>query len=87
MVLKIKEEMATIDGLSNLYQQVKPTNWKVLSTIQANPQTKSERAAVQFLKHYARGMDHAQLNAFLRYVTVTDVHCVPVISVQFSTLD
>ena len=42
MVLKSKEEMATIEGLSDLYEQVKPTNRKVLSMIQAVPQTNSE---------------------------------------------
>jgi len=87
MILKGKEEVATIEGLSNLYQKVKPTNRKVLSMIEADPQNNSERAAVDFLKRFVRGMDQAQLNSFLRYVTGADVICVPHISVQFSTLD
>lgn len=87
MILQGKEEMATIEGLSNLYQKVKPTNRKVLSMIEADPQNNSERAAVDFLKRFVREMDQAQLNSFLRYVTGADVICVPHISVQFSTLD
>jgi len=87
MILKSNEEMATIEGLSNLYQKVKPTNRKVLSMIQADPQNNSEQAAVDFLKCFVRGMDQAQLNSFLRYATGADVLCVPHISVQFSTLD
>ena len=85
--VKSEDEMATIEGLSNLYQNVKPTNRNVLSMIQADPQNNSERAAVDFLKRFVRGMDQAQLNSFLRYVTGVDVICVPHISVQFSTLD
>lgn len=42
MLLKSKEEMATIEGLSNLYQEVKHTNQKVLCMIQADPQNNSE---------------------------------------------
>ena len=84
MILKSNEEMATIEGLSNLYQKVKPTNRKVLSMIQADPQNNSEQAAVDFLKCFVRGMDQAQLNSFLRYATGADVLCVPHISVQFS---
>lgn len=34
MILKGKEEMATIEGLSTRYQKVKPTNRKVVSMIQ-----------------------------------------------------
>jgi len=75
--------MATIEGLSNLYQEVKHTNQKVLCMIQADPQNNSEWAAVDFLKCFVRWMDQAQPNSFLSYVKDTDVLCVPHISVQF----
>lgn len=49
MILKGKEEMATIEGLSTRYQKVKPTNQKVVRMIQVDPQNNSERAAEDFL--------------------------------------
>ena len=87
LVILKNKDMATREGLCNLYQKVKPTNRKVLSMIEADPQSNSERAAVDFLKRYVRGMDQAQLNSFLRFVTGANVLCVPHISIQFSTLD
>ena len=87
MILNSKEKLTTIESLCHLYQTVETTNRKVLSMIQADPQSNSERAAAEFLKHFVRGMDKAQLKSFLRYVTGADVICLPCISVQFSTLD
>lgn len=55
MILKNREDMATIEGLCNLYQKVKPTNWKVLSKVQADPQSNTKQAAVDFLKRFVRG--------------------------------
>ena len=87
MILNNKEKLTTIESLCHLYQTVETTNRKVLSMIQADPQSNSEGAAAEFLKHFVRGMDKAQLKSFLRYVTGADVICLPCISVQFSTLD
>ena len=87
MILNSKEKLITIESLCHLYQTGEPTNRKVQSMIQADPQNNSERAATEFLKRFVRGMDEAQLKSFLRYVTGADVICVPCISVQFSTLD
>ena len=87
MILNGKEKLTKIESLCHLYQTVETTNRKVLSMIQADPQSNSERAAAEFLKHFVRGMDKAQLKSFLRYVTGADVICLPCISVQFSTLD
>lgn len=42
--------------------------------IQADPQNDSERAAVDFLKRFVRGMDQAQLNSFLRWISKTAHH-------------
>ena len=87
MMLKSKDGMATIQGLCNMYQRIEPTNRKVLSMIRADPQNNSERAAVDFLNRFVRGMDQAQLKSFLRFVTGADALCVPFISVHFTTLD
>jgi len=87
MMVKSKDELATIEGLCDLYQTVAPTNRKVLSMLRADPQNNSERAALDFLKRFVRGMDTPQLKSFLRYVTGADALCVPYISVQFSSLD
>jgi len=87
MMVKSKDEIATIEGLCNLYQTVAPTNRKVLSMVRTDPQNNSERAALDFLERFVKGMDTLQLKSFLRYVTGADALCVPYISVQFSSLD
>ena len=55
--------------------------------VQAVPQSNAERAAVDYLKRFIRGLDQSQLKAFLRYVTGADVICVKHIVVEFSTLE
>lgn len=85
--LKGKKEFSTTEDLCNLYQRIKPTNRKVISMLKADPNNNSERAALDFLKRFVRGMGEAQLSSFMRYVTGADVLCVPQISVQFSALD
>ena len=42
--------------------------------VQAVPQNNAERAAVDYLKRFIRGLDQSQLKAFLRYVTGDRCH-------------
>ncbi|XP_068698741.1 uncharacterized protein [Montipora foliosa] len=87
VMLKSKLELSTIEGLRNMYQELEPTNKKVLNMLQATPKNNAERASLDYLKRFVRGMDQGQLKSFLRYVTGADVLCVPSIIVQFTTVD
>ena len=87
MSLKRRKEVASIVGLCNIYKDLEPTNKKVLSMVQAVPQSNAERAAVDYLKCFIRGLDQSQLKAFLRYVTGADFICVKHIVVEFSTME
>ena len=70
-----------------MYASVEPTNKKVLSMLDSAPQNNGERAALDYLKCFIRGMDQPQLKSFLQYVTGADIICVKSIIVNFSRLE
>ena len=81
------KEVSAMSGLLEVYKRVEPTNKKVLNLLNVVPRTNSERASLDYLKRFIRGLDQSQLESFLRYVTGSDVICVRSINIQFSTLD
>ena len=87
VVIHRREEVSTVEGLCTLYNLVEPTNRKVLQLLNAAPNSNSERAAVDFLKRYIRGLDVSKLKLFLRFTTGADVICVNSIGVEFSRLE
>ena len=87
VVIHQRKEALTVEGLCALYNLVEPTNRKVLQLVNATPESNSERAAVDFLKRYVRGLDASKLKRFLRFVTGADVICVSSIGIQFSRLE
>lgn len=87
VVIHRREEASTVEGLCTLYNLVESTNRKVLQLLNATPNSTSERAAVDVLKRYIRGLDASKLKLFLRFITGADVICVSSIGVEFSCLE
>ena len=79
--------LASVDKLANLYDSLKPTTKKVLTMLNAVPDTNAQRSALEYRKRFLRGLDITQLKSFVMFVTGADVLCVPTIHVDFTKLE
>ena len=84
--LKQYPNFQSVSGIQGLYDTLKPTNKKVLETLEAQPNTEAERDALKFLQRYIRGLDNAKLIQFLRFTTASDALITNKIEVTFTKL-
>ena len=80
------KEFSCPDAVQKFYEQVKPTNRKVLKLLKANPQTKGERDSMRYFEEYIRGLDKKELIMFLKYLTGSTILNVKSIEVHFNEL-
>lgn len=85
--LKQYPQFQSISSIQGLYDACKPTNKKVLETLEAHPNTEAERDALKFLQRYIRGLDNAKLIQFLRFTTASDALIANKIEIAFTRLE
>ena len=71
--LKQYPQFQSISSVECLYDTLKPTTKKVLSSFVSNPESEGERDAFKFLQRFVRGLDMSKLERFLRFTTGMDI--------------
>ena len=83
--------LSSMDGLRKIFNDIQPTNKKVLDMIHANHLnshiSSGEQETLKYLKRFVRGLELAQLKSFLMFVTGADVICVESIKIEFTKLE
>lgn len=85
-VLKVFKGLNTIEELTKVYEERKPTPKKIIRLLEANPTTDAERNCLDHLKRHIRTLE-GNVSIFLRYVTGSDVITTSKIEITFTNLD
>ncbi|KAK7944641.1 hypothetical protein WMY93_000369 [Mugilogobius chulae] len=83
----LRTKITTEEEMQKMYEDKKPTCKKVLRLIEANPSNPVEQQSLKYLQQYIRELDQVRLRHLLRFITGSDVICVPKIQVMFTLLD
>ena len=76
-------EFCCFDAVHQYYSSANPTNKTVISLLDVEPKSDTERDCIRFLQRYIRGLDKSQLIKFLRFTTGSDIIAVDKITVDF----
>lgn len=76
-----------ISALSNRNELLIPSTSKILSCLEANPESDGERDSLKFLKRYIKGLDTLQkLSKFVRFISGSELMLFDTIQVHFINL-
>ena len=76
-----------LTALSTRYELLIPSTSKLLSCLQANPESDGERDSLKFLKRYIKGLDTPQkLSKFVRFISGSELMLFDAIQVHFTNL-
>ena len=74
-------------ALSKRYELLIPSTSKILSCLEANPESDGERDSLKFLKRYIKGLDTPQkLSKFVRFISGSELMLFDAIQVNFIRL-
>lgn len=72
----LRQEFSSTDLLLQAFERGQPTNKKVITLFDANPENNAQTDSLSFLKRYVRGLDEEKLGKFLRFCTGSNMLCV-----------
>ena len=76
-----------LTALSTRYELLIPSTSKLLSCLQANPESDGERDSLKFLKRYIKGLDTPQkLSKFVRFISGSELMLFDAIQVHFTNV-
>lgn len=85
--MKQLKNFNSIEALDKIYDELIPSNSKVIARIEAEVTCELEREALKHLKRYIRGLDFAKLSQFLRFASGSEYLLFPALLVTFTKLD
>ncbi|CAH3036081.1 unnamed protein product, partial [Pocillopora meandrina] len=74
-------------AISKRYELLIPSTSKILSCLEANPESDGERDGLKFLKRYIKGLDTPQkLSKFVRFISGSELMLFDAVQVNFTNL-
>ena len=87
IVTTLTESFPTVESLLSIYDQLTPTNSRLLDTIDSQPTTQEERDSLKFLKRFIKGLDSRMLTTFLRFFSGSDLMLFDSWQVNFTNIE
>ena len=83
----LHREFSSPDCLLEMFARGKPTNEKIISLFDPNPETRAQGKALSYLKRFVREMEDERLTKFLRSCKGSNKVCGQKITINFNNLE